>query len=72
MSMRYHIAPMAQDDTRVINVVATEVDNPRIDWTRHITPPPAQATVAGDHLTMLRAPFVTELAAVLLPVMEGL
>ncbi|HUG49515.1 MAG TPA: AMP-binding protein [Terrimesophilobacter sp.] len=72
MSMRYHIAPMAQDDTRVINVVATEADNPRIDWTRHITPPPAQATVAGDHLTMLRAPFVTELAAVLLPVMEGL
>jgi amino acid adenylation domain-containing protein len=72
ISARYHIVPMTLDDTRVINVVATEIDNPRIDWTRHITPPPTQATVAGDHLTMLRAPFVTELAAVLLPGMEGL
>jgi thioesterase domain-containing protein len=72
MGVRYQIAPMAQADTRVINVVATAGDSPRIDWTRHITPPPTEATVAGDHLTMLRAPFVSELAAVLLPAMKGL
>jgi hypothetical protein len=72
MSARYHIAPMTQDDTRVISVVATDIDTPRMDWTRYITPPPVQAAVAGDHLTMLRAPFVAELASVLRPVMEGL
>ncbi|GAB3031697.1 hypothetical protein GCM10027052_05510 [Parafrigoribacterium mesophilum] len=72
ISARYRIFPMTQDDTRIIDVVATEVDSPRVDWARHITPPPTQATVAGDHLTMLRAPFVNELAAVLLPAMEDL
>lgn len=35
-----------------------------IDWDRYISPAPRTVTVSGDHLTMLRPPFVEELAGV--------
>jgi acyl-coenzyme A synthetase/AMP-(fatty) acid ligase/thioesterase domain-containing protein len=69
---RYRIVPMSLPDMRVINVQAAAIDSPRIDWNRHITPAPKQVTVAGDHLSMLRAPFVSELADALRSELAGL
>ena len=68
-SRRYPIMPTELGGTHVLSVAASDADMVRVDWRRYLSPEPEHVEVPGDHLTMLRPPFVRELADV---VREGL
>ncbi len=63
MAKRYALAPGGLSDVPTVLYSAKEsVRERQPDLSAYISPPPDLEVVDGDHLTMLRAPFVTHLA----------